>query len=212
MTLLASLATTVPVVTVPGAPEQAAQLVQQAAVGAATITPIAETSQDPVVKTLVWGAGVLLMVLAMARPFMALMRQWKVDKANSAADDANISTFERQTKQIDRLIEKVEKLEKEREELYAETVQLRTRVERLEEVELNLKKLREKLLEKDLTIGELRKSIKERDDKIMALMEELVKTNRRVHDLELRLAKDEQKQCLNCGASFNSVGDNLPRI
>jgi len=180
---------------------QATQIVAQAA-----------TSPDPWTKSITLVIGGVLLILTMAKPVMSLLRQWKSDKASGAADDANISTFERQTKQIDRLMEKVDKLEKEREELYTETVKLRIRVEHLEEVEINLKKLREKLTDRDLTITELRQSIKERDNKIMDLMEELNKTNNRVHELELRLAKDEQKQCLNCGASFNSVGDNLPRI
>lgn len=183
------------------APAQATQIVAQAAM-----------SPDPWTKSITLVIGGVLMILAMAKPVMSLLRQWKSDKASGAVDDANISTFERQTKQIDRLMEKVDKLEKERAMLFEETIDLKARVKRLEGVESNLHQLKDIVTEKDGIITDLRAAIKERDDKIMTLLEELNKTNHRVHELELRLAKDEQKQCLNCGATLSTAGDDLPGI
>lgn len=182
-------------------PTQASQIVAQAAM-----------SPDPWTKTITFIIGGVLLMLTMVKPVLSLLRQWKSDKASNAVDDANISTFERQTVQIDRLMEKVDKLEKERALLFEETIDLKARVKRLEGVESNLHQLKDIVTEKDSIITDLRAAIKERDGKIMDLMEELNKTNNRVHELELRLAKDEQKQCLNCGAPFNSAGDNLPGI
>ena len=53
-------------------------------------------------------------------------------------------------------------------------------------------RMKDKLSEKDGIIQELRVSIRERDDRIMGLMEDLMKTNDRLHNLEIRLARDEQ--------------------
>jgi predicted RNase H-like nuclease (RuvC/YqgF family) len=160
--------------------------------------PVVPPSSDPVFQGLAWVLGILMALLGLAKPFMSLIRQYKVDKTDSARDDADQATFERQTKQLEKLTSDVDRLMTERNVWFEEATILRGRVEKLEEYEALLDKMKTKLEEKDKIITELRESISERDERIMNLMSDLMKTNDRLHDLEVRLAKDEKDRCFNC--------------
>lgn len=179
--------------TLPEATPAVAEVITKATETAAQVHGV-----DPIFQGLAWVSGILLAVLAIAKPFMGLIRQYKTDGADSARDDADKATFERQTKQIDKLTADVERLLSERDVWFREATELRARVEKLEGYESSMERMKEKLDEKDLTIGELRKAISERDERIMGLMQELIKTNDRLRELEVRLSKDEKDKCFGC--------------
>jgi len=176
----------IPTTLPPGSSALVAQIIQPSV---PSIPPTAGV--DPVFQGLAWVGGILLSILALAKPFMGLVRQYKTDRTDSARDDADKATFDRQTKQIDKLTSDVDRLITERNVWFEEATNLRSRVERLESYEKSMIRMKEKLDEKDTIISELRSAISERDARIMELMQELLKTNDRLRDLEVRLAKDE---------------------
>lgn len=161
-------------------------------------------AQDPLMQGLAWVLGIVLAVLSLTKPFMGLVKQYKSDRTDSAREDADRATFERLTKQIDKLMMDMDKLMAEKDNWFRQATELKSRVEKLESYEAAHIRMKERLEEKDKTISELRASISQRDDRIMKLMEELNKTNLRLHDLEIRLTKDETTKCLTC--SVNKTG------
>lgn len=182
-----------------------------------TVPAVAETISkvsglDPFTQGLAWFFGVIVTVLTLAKPFLGLIRQYKLDQVNNARDGADEATFIRQTKQIDALTEEFKKSLEERDlwfkeatELRAQSIELKVRVEKLEGYEEMIDRMKVKLEEKDQIISELRISIKERDERIMTLMQEQLRTNNRIHELEIRLSRDEQKKCLNCGEDLKEI-------
>ena len=182
-----------------------------------TVPAVAETISkvsglDPFTQGLAWFFGVIVTVLTLAKPFLGLIRQYKLDQVNNARDGADEATFIRQTKQIDALTEEFKKSLEERDlwfkeatELRAQSIELKVRVEKLEGYEEMIDRMKVKLEEKDQIISELRISIKERDERIMTLMQEQLRTNNRIHELEIRHSRDEQKKCLNCGEDLKEI-------
>ena len=74
--------------------------------------------------------------------------------------------------------------------LQEQMFELRAKVEKLEGCESTVEVLKQKLDQKDQIIAE-------RDSRIAILLEELLKMKDRVHQLELRLAKDEAQFLIN---------------
>lgn len=175
---------TIPIITPPG--PLVAQVVQNP-------TPMVppNVGVDPVFQGLAWVAGILLAVLGIAKPFMGLIRQYKTDMTDNARDNADTATFDRLTKQIDKLSADMERVTAERNVWFEEATTLKSRVEKLEGFERSMLRMKDKLDEKDGIIAELRDAISARDARIMELMQELIKTNSRLHDLEIRVARDE---------------------
>ena len=146
----------------------------------------------PLFQGLAWFFGVLATVLALAKPLLGIVRQYKTDRTDNARDDADKATFDRQTTQITQLMENVKRIMDERDTWFKEAIELKSRLDHLDGYEETMLRMKDKLSEKDGIIQELRVSIRERDDRIIGLMDDLMKTNDRLHNLEIRLARDEQ--------------------
>lgn len=162
-------------------PEQTAEAISKAA----------SQSGDPVFAGLAWVLGVLLMVLALAKPFMGLVRQYRSDKADNARDDADASVFQRLREEVERNSRDIRALIDEKNMYQKRTIELEAEINKLKESEAAIQRMKEKLDEKDRTI-----SAQDRENR--GLMREIIELKDRLHRLELRLSQDEKEFCRDC--------------
>lgn len=152
------------------------------------IRKAAEQSGDPVYASLFWVMGLILLVIAIARPVMGVIRQYKTDKAENARDSADEAVYLRLKQEVERNSSDIRKLIDEKNKWHEEAIELRARVQQLEQCEEAVSRMNEKLDEKD-------RQIRDRDDENRRLMLEILQLKDRLHQLELRLAEDDKKFC-----------------
>lgn len=116
-----------------------------------------------------------------------VIKLWNWSKEASAQGEL----YEYLSEQVKEQRKEFEKIYAERNILGSEVLQLRARVEHLEDVEKTNELLKQKLDYKDQVIAE-------RDSKITLLLNEMLKMKDRIHDLEIRLQADEKKFCDGC--------------
>lgn len=155
------------------------------------ITQAAQQTQDPIYIGLAWVLGILLMILAIAKPFMGLVRQYQSNRADSAKDGADEALYKQLKEQIEINSKDIRALIEERNHWHGEYITLKARVTHLEQCEAAMGRMKNKLDQKD---DELRS----REAENRQLMLEIISLKDRIHALELRLADDEAKFCASC--------------
>lgn len=150
-----------------------------------------QQQHDPVFVGLAWLLGILFMIVALAKPFMGMVRQYRRDNADNARDKADEAVYARLKEQIEQNSTDIRNLIDERNKWHEEAIELRARVTQLESCEQLVKRMKEKLDEKD-------SQLRDREDENRRLMYEIIQLKDRLHQLELRLAEDERKFCATC--------------
>jgi predicted RNase H-like nuclease (RuvC/YqgF family) len=162
-------------------PDKAAELLQQTALN----------SHDPVFVGLAWVLGILVMVLAIAKPIMGMVRQYQTNKADGARDSADETLYTKLKEQIEINSADIRKLIDERNHWHGEYLTLKARVTHLEGCEAAMERMKTKLDSKD-------EDLRERDAENRKLMLEIISLKDRLHALEMRLSEDEKQFCANC--------------
>lgn len=161
--------------------QQAAQKAQEAAL----------QSQDPVLVGLGWVFAVILMLIAIAKPVMGILRQYQTNKADGAKDGADAALFKQLQQQIEVNAKDIRQLIDDRNHWHEEYLTLKSRVAHLEGCEAAMDRMKAKLDQKDI-------ELRERDAENRHLMLEIIQLKDRLHALELRLSEDEKSFCSNC--------------
>ena len=151
----------------------------------------AEHSTDPVYAAMFWSFGLVMILIAMAKPIMAVLRQYKTNKVDNARDSAEETFYLRLKEEIDLNSHDIRQLIDEKNKWHEEAIELRARVQQLEQCEIAMSKMTKKLDEKE-------QLIRDRDDENRRLMLEILQLKDRLHQLELRLAEDEKNFCAHC--------------
>lgn len=162
----------------------AAQAIEQAQ-NAAT------ASHDPLVIGIVFVASVVVGLVAIAKPIMGLYREYKKTGAEGAKAEAESSLFTTLQGQIESNSKAIEKLQIERNVWFEKATLLDKEVARLTSFEANFNSMKERLNEKD-------RIIESRETEIRSLTRSVLDMKDRIHALEMRLVKDEQKFCDGC--------------
>lgn len=162
-------------------PDKTAEIIQQAA----------QNSNDPIFAGLAWVLGVIVLLIAIAKPIMGMVRQYQSNRAESAKDGADEALYKQLKEQIEINSRDIRNLIDERNRWHEEAINLRSRVTQLEEAKLTIERMKQKLDEKD-------ELLRERDAENRRLMYEIIQLKDRLHLLELRLADDEAKFCATC--------------
>ena len=153
---------------------------------------------DPYIAAAKWFGLVVAALLVGAKPIMLYLRKYHVDRVANSRDSAQAEVYETLRQQIRDHGEQIHRLSEERGALQAESMALRARVAELEANEHLVRRLKAQLDESD----KLNQRLKEKLDQKDKLSEQLANENRqlvaeilslkdRVHELELRLARDE---------------------
>lgn len=129
--------------------------------------------------------GTIGAVIATAFPLMKLIQRWGTTKTDNAKANAEISLYDSLRVSLEDNSKAIALLQKEKNNWLIERADLRGRIERLEGIELQNQQLRGKLDEKDTKVSELMTEIISKSREITELRE-------RLHQLELRLTKDER--------------------
>lgn len=151
----------------------------------------AESTGDPVYSGLLWVFGIILLLIAIAKPIMGVLRQYSSNKVDNARDSADEAVFLRLRQEVERNSKDIRDLIEEKSRWQVEAIELRGRVSQLEQCELLVNQMKSKLDEKDVIIHE-------RDQENRRLMLEILQLKDRLHHLELRLAEDERRFCQHC--------------
>lgn len=138
----------------------------------------------------------VVVILLMAAPFIVKFSSWsKEQSANGALYGQLAEQLRLQQEELKEQRKEIEKVFYERNELVQKVIELKARVEHLENCETTIEILKKRLDEKDMVISQ-------RDDKIASLIRELLLMKDRVHNLELRLKSDEMKLCAECHSAI----------
>lgn len=158
---------------------------------AAAAAVLAQNQNDPTFTGLAWVLGVILIIIAISKPIMAFVKEYRSNAVDSAKTTTETLLYEQLQRQLTTLSSEVERFRAERNVWYEKANELESEVRRLQSFEKSVESMRLRLDEKD-------KLIKERDDEIRKLMHEVIDTKEKVHKLELRLQKDEAQFCKSC--------------
>jgi len=153
---------------------------------------------DPFIGAAKWFGLVVAALLVGAAPIMLYLRKYHVDRVANTRDAAQAEVYETLRQQIRDHGEQIHRLSEERVILQSESMALRARVAELEANEALVRRLKSQLDETD----KINQRLKEKLDAKDKLSEQLANENRqlvaeilslkdRVHELELRLAGDE---------------------
>lgn len=153
---------------------------------------------DPFIQLAKWFGLVVAALLVGAAPIMLYLRKYHVDHVSNSRDAATAEVYETLRQQIRDHGDQIHRLSEERAVLQAETLSLRSRVVELEAKEGQMQRLKQQLDETAANNVRLKSKLDRKDD----LLEKLAEENRqliaeilalkdRVHELELRLARDE---------------------
>lgn len=153
---------------------------------------------DPILLGAKWFGLVVAALLVGAAPVMLYLRKYHVDHLANARDEATAEVYETLRQQIRYHGDQIHRLNEERAVLQAESLNLRARILELESKEQQLQRLKAQLDESDALNVRLKEKLDSKDE----VMEKLAGENRqliaeilslkdRVHELELRLSRDE---------------------
>jgi predicted RNase H-like nuclease (RuvC/YqgF family) len=154
-------------------------------------TALATNSQDPIIVGLAFVLAVVIILVAIAKPMMSLVKDYKTAGVESAKAGAESTLFEQLQKQIKTNSEAIALLITEKNEWFKKALELEHEVDRLKVFEEMVNSMKARLAEKDV-------AIEKRDDEIRALTRVILEMKDSVHTLEMRLAKDEQRGLLGC--------------
>lgn len=148
---------------------------------------------DPALSTLAFVLAIVVIAVAIAKPIMSIVRDWKTNGVEAQKAESEVSLYEQLRQQLIALANEVEKLRVERNVWYEKALNLENEVKRLQSFEESFKSMRNRLEDKD-------KAIQERDVEIRTLTRNILEMKDRLHQLELRLQQDEKKiaNCTTC--------------
>ena len=153
---------------------------------------------DPFLLGVKWFGLVVAALLVGAAPVMLYLRKYHVDHVANTRDAATAEVYETLRQQIRDHGDQIHRLNEERATLQAESLSLRARVMELESKEQQMLRLKSQLEECEALIVRLKGKLDCKDemmDRISGenrqLVTEIMALKDRVHELELRLSRDE---------------------
>ena len=153
---------------------------------------------DPFLMGAKWFGLVVAALLVGAAPVMLYLRKYHVDHLANARDAATAEVYETLRQQIRDHGDQIHRLNEERAVLQAESLSLRARILELEGKEQQMQRLKVQLDEGEALIARLKDKLDGKDevmDKLAVenrqLITEILSLKDRVHEMELRLARDE---------------------
>ena len=160
---------------------------------------------DPFLVGVKWFGLVVAALLVGAAPVMLYLRKYHVDHVANSRDAATAEVYETLRQQIRDHGEQLHRASEEWARQQVETAALRARVVELEANEAMLQRLKKQLEETEAVNARLKAKLDRKDVSIdqlgienRQLVAEVFKLKDRVHELELRLAKDEAVWCPTC--------------
>ena len=160
---------------------------------------------DPFLVGVKWFGLVVAALLVGAAPVMLYLRKYHVDHVANSRDAATAEVYETLRQQIRDHGDQIHRLNEERARQECDTSALRARIvelevteglfqrvkAQLEETEVINQRLKDKLDRKDSNIEKL-------SDENRQLLAEILHLKERVHELEMRLSKDEAVWGTSC--------------
>ena len=153
---------------------------------------------DPFLMGAKWFGLVVAALLVGAAPVMLYLRKYHVDHVANSRDAATAEVYETLRQQIRDHGDQIHRLNEERAVLQAESLSLRARILELEGKEQQMQRLKVQLDEGEALIARLKDKLDCKDevmDKLTGenrqLITEILSLKDRVHEMELRLARDE---------------------
>ena len=163
----------------------------------AAITAIPDGG-DPFLMGVKWFGLVVAAFLVGAAPIMLYLRKYHVDHVANSRDAATAEVYETLRQQIRDHGDQIHRLNEERATLQAETLSLRARIVELEGKEHQLNRLKAQLDDSEALIARLKEKLDGKDELLeklstenRQLITEIMALKDRVHELELRLSRDE---------------------
>lgn len=144
----------------------------------------AAKTQDPVISSVLFVVIIVIALLIFAKPLMNIVKDAKGLNAAEAKLQAEESLFDQLRKQVIANQEAIEKLNSEKDRWFEKAHQLEKEVDRLKHFEQMVQVMKRKLDEKDEIIATQNAENKR-------LMHEILQLKDRIHELELRLTRDE---------------------
>jgi hypothetical protein len=148
-------------------------------------------SQDPIFIGLAFVLSVVVLLVAVAKPIMSLVKDYKSTGVDSAKASAESALFEQLRQQILTNSDAIGKLIAEKNVWFEKALILEHEVERLKVFEKMVNSMRDRLTEKD-------KKIDERDEELRELTRRMLEMKDSIHALEMRLANDEKSANIGC--------------
>ena len=145
---------------------------------------VAAKTQDPVVSSLLFVFIIVIVLFLLAKPLMSLVKDAKGLPSAESKMKAEESLFNQLREQVIANQEAIKLLNSEKDKWFETAHQLEKDVERLKQFESMVEVMKKKLNEKD-------KIIADQNAENKRLMFELLQLKDRIHELELRLTRDE---------------------
>jgi predicted RNase H-like nuclease (RuvC/YqgF family) len=141
------------------------------------------------------GLGLVLVMVILAGaisvPILAIFRNFKKTSADASKSTAESVLFEQLQTQLRNNTEAILQLQAEKIEWFKKAMELKVEVDRLKVFEEMVNSMKARLEEKD-------RIIEARDTDNRQLMQSIIALKDRIHELEMRLNRDEQKFCEGC--------------
>jgi DNA repair exonuclease SbcCD ATPase subunit len=164
------------------------------------IATIASSSGDPVFAGLAWVLGIVMVLYAVSKPLIGIVKDFRSNSVDSAKADAaearsnaEVILYQQLQSQLTLLSDSVEKIRTEKMVWYQKSVELESEVARLQNFEKMVDSMKIRLDNKDGLIAARDAELRQQNRLILEL-------NDRIHKLEMRVTKDEQQlaQCKVC--------------
>lgn len=180
-------------------------LASQAVAQALTTPP--SVSDNVVIVGLLFLLGAVILILAIARPIMAMAKGYKDIKADNAKSNAEISLYEQLQEQITNNTKTIERLLTERADWAEKAINLEYAVKQLKDMEALTKELRAALAKKESII-------QERDVEARLLHKTITDMKDQMHGLEMRMQEFKMKppSCVECIYRKEILGGDAPDI
>ena len=153
---------------------------------------------DPFLLGVKWFGLVVAAFLVGAAPVMLYLRKYHVDHLANSRDAATAEVYETLRQQIRDHGDQIHRLNEERAVLQAETLSLRARIGELEGKEQQSQRIKAQLDDSEALIVRLKDKLDCKDEMLekqavenRRLITEILALKDRVHELELRLSRDE---------------------
>lgn len=157
-------------------------------------------------------AAVILAVLAAGYPILSLMSKWSGNKAAAAASTAEVTLYEHLSDQLTQNTVALNSAYAERNDLIDRYSKVEVRLHALEGIEQVANSLKSKLAMNDTVMANKDLMIAEQVKRMQVLVDDVLSKNNtiitqhgeiaalreRVHQLELRLVRDEAEWCKGC--------------
>lgn len=164
------------------------------------IATIAARSNDPVFAGLAWVLGIVMVLYAVSKPLIGIVKDFRNNSLESAKADvteakssAEALLYQQLQSQLSMLSEAVEKMRTEKMVWHQKAMEMESEVRRLQTFEAMVTSMKNRLDVKDQLISERDAELRQQNRLILEL-------NDRIHKLEMRVTKDEQQlaQCRIC--------------